>query len=89
MTRILYVISNSRIGGAETILARILDGLDRTRFEPHVIVTNAIGPLHDRYQAAFASLAHHLHSLSQRQATASERPRGEDWRASSRLTASC
>jgi len=61
MTRILFVISNSNIGGAETLLARVVENLDRTKFEPHVIVTDAIGPLHGRYRAA--SKYNYIHAV--------------------------
>jgi len=52
--KILYVISNSRIGGAETLLARVVETIDRSKYEPSIIVTDAIGPLHERFRTAAA-----------------------------------
>jgi len=76
MKKILYVISNSRIGGAETLLARLVERLDRKKFEPHVIVTDAIGPFHDRYQKAAVSY-HYLATVPNKRAAIASYARGK------------
>ena len=47
--RVLYVSSNTRVGGAETVLKRLLRGLDKTRVKASVLVTGDRGPLHEEY----------------------------------------
>jgi glycosyltransferase involved in cell wall biosynthesis len=41
---VLYLQSTSEIGGADVALLRLVQGLDRTRFRPHVIMP-AVGPM--------------------------------------------
>ena len=50
--RILYVTSNTLIGGAETVLKRLIQGLDKTLYDIEVLVTHERGPLHDEYAEA-------------------------------------
>jgi glycosyltransferase involved in cell wall biosynthesis len=44
-TRVLHVIQNLNYGGMERVLADIVRGLDRARFEPHVLVLQFVGVL--------------------------------------------
>jgi glycosyltransferase involved in cell wall biosynthesis len=46
--RITYVIGGLAIGGAETQLVRLVDGLDRRRFQPSIICLVEGGDLEDR-----------------------------------------
>jgi len=48
---ILYVISTTKIGGAETALKRILEHIDKTRYQASVLVTGERGPLDGEYKA--------------------------------------
>jgi glycosyltransferase involved in cell wall biosynthesis len=47
--RILYIVSNSQIGGAETCLKRILEDIDKSFYEVTVAVTGTKGALHSEY----------------------------------------
>ncbi len=47
MIRVALVIGRMNVGGAEAELARLARGLDRTRFEPHVVILQDAGPLAD------------------------------------------
>jgi glycosyltransferase involved in cell wall biosynthesis/GT2 family glycosyltransferase len=49
--RILYVSSCTLIGGAETVLKRLLRGIDKGLYEVDVLITHERGPLHDEYAA--------------------------------------
>lgn len=42
--RVLYIQSNSEIGGSDVALLRLVGGLDRTRFRP-VVALPSDGPL--------------------------------------------
>ena len=53
--RVLLVTASPERGGAETVVQQLLTGLDRARFEPHV-VTLYDGPFADELRAAGASL---------------------------------
>jgi len=44
-TRITYLIGSLEIGGAETQLLRLINGLDRNRFQPSLICLFGYGPL--------------------------------------------
>ena len=48
---ILYVISTTKIGGAETALKRILEHIDKTHYQASVLVTGEKGPLDAEYKA--------------------------------------
>jgi len=58
LMNILYVISNTQIGGAETVLKRLIRGLDKSLYEVDVIVTGMRGPLHAEYAANSSSLTY-------------------------------
>ena len=47
---ILYIIPRPEIGGAERQLLMLMQGLDRTRFRPHVICLDGTGSLIDEYR---------------------------------------
>lgn len=49
MMRILFVAPYGGVGGSENVLVNVLERLDRTRFEPHVLLLEQ-GPLSDRVQ---------------------------------------
>ena len=49
LIHILYVLSTTRVGGAETVLKRLLRSLDKSRIKAHVLVTGDKGSLHDEY----------------------------------------
>ena len=49
---ILYIIPRPEIGGAERQLLMLMQGLDRTRFRPHVICLDGTGSLIDEYRKA-------------------------------------
>lgn len=49
---ILYIIPRPEIGGAERQLLMLMQGLDRTRFRPHVICLDGSGSLIDDYREA-------------------------------------
>jgi glycosyltransferase involved in cell wall biosynthesis len=46
--RLTYLIGSLNIGGAETQLVRLINGLDRTRFRPSVICISGYGPLKEQ-----------------------------------------
>lgn len=48
-TRILYVSSCTLIGGQETVLKRLLRGLDGELYDAEVLITHDRGPLHNEY----------------------------------------
>lgn len=49
-TRLLFVSSNTTIGGQEVVLKRLLKNIDGDRFQKDVLVTHDRGPLHDEYE---------------------------------------
>src|SRR5437868_1042790 len=49
--RVMYVISDLSIGGAEMMLYKLLAGTDRTRFEPIVVSLMRGGALRERIEA--------------------------------------
>jgi glycosyltransferase involved in cell wall biosynthesis len=49
--RILHVINNLHLGGAETMLARLLGGLDRDRWSPEVVSLVGGGPVSEQLEA--------------------------------------
>jgi glycosyltransferase involved in cell wall biosynthesis len=52
LIRIVFVITGLEVGGAETMLAKMLERLCRTKFEPIVISLQSGGPLRERIQHA-------------------------------------
>ena len=46
--RVMVLIDTLQIGGAERVAVELACGLDRRRFEPHVVVTRSTGPLQQR-----------------------------------------
>src|SRR5262245_59340233 len=50
-TRILHIINDLSIGGAEMMLYKLLSATNRERFEPVVVSLRNRGPLHDRIDA--------------------------------------
>lgn len=48
-TRILYVSSCTLIGGQETVLKRLLRGLDKDLYDAECLITHDKGALHDEY----------------------------------------
>ncbi len=55
LKKILYLQSTSEIGGTDITLLRTLQALDKTRFEPHVLMQKE-GPLVEAYQQAGAKV---------------------------------
>ncbi len=53
--KILYLQSTSEVGGTDISLLRILQSLDKTKFEPHVILPKE-GPFAESYRRAGARL---------------------------------
>ncbi len=51
MTRILFVIDNLRLGGAQEFLLSLVGALDRSRFELHVVSLSRDNPLKDELRA--------------------------------------
>ena len=51
LVRVMYVISDLSIGGAEMMLYKLLAGTDRTRFEPIVVSLMRGGALRERIEA--------------------------------------
>jgi glycosyltransferase involved in cell wall biosynthesis len=51
MIRTVFIITGLDTGGAETMLAKLLERLDRGRFEPHVISLTGKGELGSRIEA--------------------------------------
>lgn len=49
--RVLYVTSCTLIGGSETVLKRLLRGIDKSLYEVDALITHERGPLHDEYAA--------------------------------------
>jgi len=49
-TRILFITSNTTIGGQEVVLKRLLRNIDSDHFQKDVLVTHKRGPLHDEYE---------------------------------------
>jgi hypothetical protein len=45
--RVLFLLQNLEMGGAERVVCHLLEGLDRTCFEPHLAVLDGDGPLRD------------------------------------------
>lgn len=54
--RIIHVITGLQIGGAEMMLCRLLEGMDHTIFECHVLCLGPRGPLAERIEKSAASL---------------------------------
>ena len=52
---ILYIIPRPEIGGAERQLLMLMQGMDRTRYCPHVVCLDGEGSLIDDYRAAAES----------------------------------
>jgi len=52
VTRIVYVITELDVGGAEKAMCRLAAGIDRTRFEPRVVALTGRGPLGDELARA-------------------------------------
>lgn len=52
---ILYIIPRPEIGGAERQLLMLMQGLDRTRYRPHVVCLDGDGRLLEAYQEAAES----------------------------------
>lgn len=50
--RISFVVSGLRRGGAETMLLKLINGLDRSRFEPRLISLSSIGGFEDEVRAS-------------------------------------
>ena len=59
--KVLYLQSTSEIGGTDMTLLRTLEVLDRTRFEPHVLLPHA-GPLVEAFRKADCRI-HFLSSM--------------------------
>lgn len=53
---ILYVITNSRIGGAENFLLRLAEGMKKRGHSVYCAITHETGGLHTRYEAVFDGL---------------------------------
>ena len=49
-TKILCISSSTLIGGQEVVLKRLLENLDKTRFQVDVLVTHFHGPLQGEYE---------------------------------------
>ena len=49
-TRILFISSNTTIGGQEVVLKRLLRNLDGDRFQKDVLITHNRGTLHSEYE---------------------------------------
>ena len=49
--RVLHVINNLNLGGAEMMLVRLLGRLDRTRWSPHVVSLIGGGPAAERLES--------------------------------------
>jgi len=49
-TRILFITSNTIIGGQEVVLKRLLRNVDGDRYQKDVLVTHDRGPLHGEYE---------------------------------------
>ena len=49
-TKILYISSNTGIGGQEVVLKRLLENLDKTRYHVDSLITHFRGPLHGEYE---------------------------------------
>jgi hypothetical protein len=60
MMRILFVAPYGGFGGSENVLVNVLERLDRTRFEPHVLLLEQ-GPLSDRIrELGIPTLVQHM-----------------------------
>ena len=49
-TRILYISSSTGIGGQEIVVKRLLETLDKTRYQVDVLITHFHGPLQGDYE---------------------------------------
>jgi glycosyltransferase involved in cell wall biosynthesis len=47
--RVAFLNTSMVVGGQERVLLDVVNGLDRNRFEPHVLLTKEPGPLADRF----------------------------------------
>jgi len=54
--RVLYLHTTSEVGGSDVSLARLVEGLDRSRFQP-IVALPSDGPLVGRLEAAGADVA--------------------------------
>lgn len=59
MIRITFITTGLRVGGAETMLLKLLREIDRSRFEPSVVSLTGHGPISDRI-AGLGIPVHHL-----------------------------
>jgi len=53
--RIVFIITGLSTGGAEMMLLKVLERLDRQRFAPHVISLTTLGELAPRIAAPWHS----------------------------------
>jgi len=65
--RVTYVIGSLEIGGAETQLLRLLNGLDRNRFHPSLICLFGYGPLKSQLDDRVELVSPRLPSLNRSQ----------------------
>jgi glycosyltransferase involved in cell wall biosynthesis len=70
--RVTHVISGLELGGAETMLCKLLSATDRRRFEPSVISLSTLGPLAPR----IAALGVPVSALNMRRGRVQPRPLG-------------
>jgi len=60
-TKILFISSNTNVGGQEVVLKRMLQRLDGDLYQKDVFITHGIkGPLHDAYEQHSDSLYYHM-----------------------------
>src|SRR5260370_27354312 len=66
-TRITYLIGSLEIGGAETQLLRLINGLDRNRFQPSLICLFGYGPLKSQVEEGVELVSPQLPRLNRSQ----------------------
>ena len=49
-TKVLFVLPNLQVGGAERVMVTVMNGLDRSRFEPCFLTLSDDGPLGERIE---------------------------------------
>lgn len=49
-TKVLFVLPNLQVGGAERVMVTVMNGLDRSRFEPCFLTLSGEGPLRERIE---------------------------------------
>lgn len=56
--RVLFVLPNLQVGGAERVIVTVMNGLDRSRFDPSFLTLSDEGPLRERidHEIPFHSL---------------------------------